>query len=55
MVVDVAKELAGTLRLEPSDLYLAEKFIRSRPARFFETIGSRGPDWAVNRFDRKQT
>jgi cold shock protein len=26
------------------------KFIRSRPARFFETIGSRGPDWAVNRF-----
>jgi hypothetical protein len=31
------------------------KFIRSRPARFFETIGSRGPDWVVNRFDRKQT
>src|SRR6516225_11658011 len=31
------------------------KFIRSRPARFFGTIGFCGLDWVVNRFDRKPT
>jgi len=31
------------------------KFIRSRPARFFGTIGLSGLDWAVNRLDRKPT
>jgi hypothetical protein len=31
------------------------QLIRSRPRQFFGTIDSRGPDWAVNRFDRKLT
>jgi len=32
-----------------------DKFIRSRPVRFFGTIVFRGLDWAVNRLDRKLT
>jgi hypothetical protein len=31
------------------------ELIRSRPARFFGTIGFHGPDRAVNRLDRKPT
>jgi hypothetical protein len=31
------------------------QLIRSHPARFFGTIGFRGPDRAVHRLDRKPT
>jgi hypothetical protein len=44
----------GTLQVEPSDL-AGRKFIRSRPRRFFGTIGFRGLDQTVNRLDRKPT
>ena len=46
---ETAKNL---VRLGPVTL---SQLIRSRPGRFFGTIDSCGPDWAVNRLDRKLT